>query len=112
MKSRISTADLFAKAKVGLGASHQCGSDCYGYFICYVDPKTKTIGLYMPKHWFKHDWTDGSMEHEPFDPTRQPVYFFQAFRGHWYSLDKLTGLRTSRYHLSIGHCSFYQDPSF
>jgi len=112
MKSRISTADLFAKAQVGLGASHSVGSDCYGFFICSVDSKTKTIGVYTPKHWFKHDWTDGSMEHEPFDPTRQPEQYFQAFRGHWYSLDNMTGLRTRQYRLSIGYCSFYQDPSF
>ena len=111
MKSRISTADLFAKAKVGLGASHQCGSDSYGYFICYLDPKTKTIGVYTPKQWFKNDWTDGSMEHEPFDSTRQPEQYFQAFRGKWYKLDKITGLRIRQYQLFIGQCICYQDPS-
>ena len=112
MQSRISTADLFAKAQVGLGATYHCGSDSYGYFICYVDPKTKTIGVYIPKHWFKNDWTDGSMEHEPFDSAHQPTEYFQAFRGHWYKLDGQSGLRICRHDLYIGGCYFYQDPSF
>lgn len=111
MKSRISTATLFAKAKVGLGASKQVGSDCYGYYISFVDPKTKTIGLYTPKHWFKNDWTDGSMEVEPYRENTPPTLFLQAFRGRWYKLDRL-GNRECKYSVCIGHCAFYMDPSF
>lgn len=111
MKTKKTTAELFAEAKVGLGATHHCGSDSYGFYICYVDPKTKTIGVYEPEHWFKRDWTDGSMEHEPFDPNHQPTDYLQAFRGHWYELDRVTGTRRGRYSLAIGYCSFYQDPS-
>ena len=112
MKTKISTADLFAQAKVGLGATHISGSDRYGFFIAFVDPETKTIGVYEPEHWFKNDWPDGSMEHEPFDQTHQPTDYLQAFRGHWYKLDRQTGLRRSKYNLSIGQCVCYQDPSF
>lgn len=112
MRSKISTQDLFNKAQVGLGATHHCGSDSYGCYICYVDPKTKTIGTYTPKHWFEKSWTDGSMKHEPFDPAKQPTDFYQAFRGHWYVLDRVTGTRRGRYSLTIGYCSFYQDPAF
>ena len=112
MKTKISSADLFAKAKVGLGATYHSGSDSYGFYIASVDPKTKTIGIYEPRHWFKNDWTDGYMEHEPFDPTHQPTNYLQAFRGHWYEFDKSTGARLGRFELFIGVCQFYQDPSF
>lgn len=113
MKSRISTADLFAKAKVGLGASKQVGSDCYGYYISFVDPKTKTIGLYTPKHWFKRDWTEGHMEHDPFDPKAKPEFWLQAYRGKWYYYDMKTKTRLHTQHpICIGHCSFYQNPSY
>lgn len=110
-KKRITTDELFSKAAVGVGATHQSGSDAYGYWICFVDPKTKTIGLYTPKHWFKNNWTDGSMEHEPFDPKHGAEEFCQAWRGHWYKLDAL-GNRIGRISLGIGSCCFYQDPSF
>ena len=110
-RKRISTEELFAKAAVGVGVTEHYGSDSYGRWICYVDPKTKTIGMYTPHSWFKNDWTDGSMEHDPFDPKHGAEAFYQAWRGHWYRLDAL-GRRTGRVSFSIGACSFYQNPSF
>lgn len=112
-KFRISTADLFSKAKVGEGATYSVGSDSYGYFITDVDPKTKSIGLYTPSHWFRRDWTDGDMEHAPFDPNAKPEFWLCAFRGKWYYYDPVAKRRLSNQHpIHIGHCCFYQDPSF
>ena len=110
-RKRISTEELFAKAAVGVGVTERYGSDSYGRWICYVDPKTKTIGLYSPKHWFKNDWTDGSMEHDPFDPKHGAEFFCQAWRGKWYKLDAL-GNRLGSMPISIGACCCYMDPSF
>lgn len=112
MRSKISTQDLFAKAKVGLGATHPCGSDSYAYYICYVDPTTKTIGLYSPRCWFKNDWTDGGMEVEPYRENTPPTLFLQAFRGRWYELDNKTGLRQYKFSIHIGNAIAYRDPTF
>jgi len=112
MKSKISTDELFSKAAVGLGATKHCGSDSYGYYISFIDPARKTIGLYQPKHWFANSWTEGSMKHEDYKPDTPPTMYLQAWRGSWYLLDNATGARRDRYPICIGHCSFYQDPSF
>lgn len=112
MRSKMSTADLFALAKVGEGATYSIGSDSYGYFITEVDPKSKTIGLYTPKHWFKRDWTDGDMVHDDFDPDAKPEFWLQAYRGKWYYYDMKTKTRLHTQHpIHIGYCCFYQDPS-
>ena len=105
MKKKITTAELFSKAKVGVGATVHCGSDAYGYYIATVDLKTKTIGLYSPKARFKHDWTEGNMETDAFDPNQKPTKFVQVFRGSWYELDEDRNRSPWRkMNLHIGYC--------
>ena len=110
-RSKISTNDLFAKAELGIGATKHVGSDSYGYYVSFIDKDRKVIGLYTPKHWFKNDWTDGSMEHEPYKEGTPPEVFLQAWRGKWYVLDHL-GKRAGKSGIRLGGCCFYQDPSF
>lgn len=111
MRSKIPTNELFAKAELGMGATKHVGSDSYGYYISYIDPVNKVIGLYEPRSWFEKSWTEGSMKHEPYVPDTPPTVYLQAWRGSWYLLDNATGARRGRYPICIGHCSFYQDPS-
>lgn len=114
MKSKISTEALFAKAALGIGATEHCGSDSYGLWISYVDPKTKTIGVYAPRSWFKHDWTDGHMEVEAYKPGQKPERFFQAYRGKWREIfpgKTGPGWRVPA-RITVGHCVEYRDPSF
>lgn len=111
MRSKMSSADLFAQAKLGIGATKCVGSDCYGYYVSFIDPTRKVIGLYEPRHWFKHDWTEGRMEHEPYKDGTAPEFYLQAFRGKWHWLDNL-GKRGGVSRIHLGACSFYEDPSF
>lgn len=110
MRSKISTDELFAKAKVGVGATKHVGSDAYPYYVAFVDPSRKVIGLYQPKTWFKHDWTDGHMEVEEFKDGTAPGLFLQAFRGSWHVLDT-AGRRCGKFDIVLGYASSYQDPS-
>ena len=110
MRSKISTDELFAQAQLGMGATKHVGSDSYGYYISFIDPEHKTIGLYEPDHWFEHSWTDGSMKHAAYVPDTPPTLYLQAWRGKWYVLDSL-GNRTGSMSIHLGACCFYQDPS-
>ena len=111
MKDCTSAIEEDLMMQVGLGATYNCGSDAYPYYVSEVLPNG-VIGLYEPNSHFEKDWTDGHQVVDKFDPAKKSEFYIRRAYGHWWTCSKI-GIREKRWHdISFGHAYAYQDPSF
>jgi len=102
---------------VGVGATEHVGSDSYPFYVAsaQLSPKGKHIvGMYRAGSHFEHDWTEGTMTVDKFDPSRAPDFYITLFRNRWWDCDK-DGVRCKPYRQAsycFGSAVSYRDPSF
>ena len=105
------------KICIGIGATIRVGSDSYPYYVSEMLPNG-VLGMYSPKARFddKHPWESGYGAVDPFDDQHKSEFYIKRRYGQWWKtssdgkpLEKWT---SKWHHLSFGHASYYQDPSF
>ena len=103
------------KIEVGVGITMYNGRDSYPYYISEVLPN-QIIGVYSANSHFEHDWTEGNMTVDKFNPTTETEFYIKRRYGKWWKVTKdgkpLVRWSNRWCHIEIGHASSYQDPSF